>query len=59
MKLTVKQKLFLFMVLRDSLNISSEIFGISMEDRNKLLNEIINQQESAWGVECIPCKNKE
>ncbi len=54
MYLTESQKLMLLTCLRDSLNLNSSIFGQTLEDRLKLFNLIINQQDeqkSGW----VPC----
>jgi hypothetical protein len=61
MKLSQRQKLMLFTICLDTLRIESPCFGINRDDRNRLCDEIVNQQDASFdsGVFSIPCINQE
>lgn len=44
MRLSEQQKLYLFLILQDSLRFKEPIFLMEHKDRLKLLNEILNYQ---------------
>lgn len=45
MKLTENQKMALFVVALDSLRCECSIFGIRIDERKKLCDQIVNQQD--------------
>lgn len=55
MKITNKQLQMLMVLLQDSQTDVRDLFSFDLETRNKLLNEIINQQDT----ELIDIKTKE
>lgn len=61
MKLTERQKFLLLTIALDSCRIEHGVFGSSREIRQKLCEEIVNQQESELDenqVVCVPCSTE-